>query len=398
MSLAPLTRILPPGPDEPASEQIARFNRNPFGYLKTLSEQHGTMFTLQLGSLGNDGVVDIDNNGSWVFLTRPHQVRTMHTADENTVSAALANRIFFGTDEDSVGYIEGQAHRLRRSQLYPSLSSSRDFSPIVAAVVDRCMAQWPRDEPFELFGELQTLTSQIIVEVVCGNLDEADRVTLSTLLPGTENSSAGIDELRAAERAICDFVGERIDGHLAKSGRLGRDDLQATLLRFAADGDASLTDEVVRDEVFSLLYTGFSTTSNTLAWAFKRVLNDKGVYRKLMTELGEDFRAGPLTRASFRNLPYLEATIKETLRLHPVSPLNGVRMVIRPFPLDGYLIPAKTILVQCAYLLQRSPDVYDDPASFTPSASSATRSTPTPGVPSVAAAGPASAGAFPPRR
>lgn len=361
-----MTETLPPGPKVSDDEQRRRFNRSPFGYLEELAGELGTIFTVQLGALGNEGLVDVENNGSWVFLSRPHQLKIMYGAGDDTTSGALANRVFFGTDEESVGYIDGTAHRRRRAQLHPAFSGGRDYVAIVSEVVDRCVARWPRDETFALFPELQRLTAEIIVEIVCGNWDKADRDLVSSLLPKTENARYTQEEAFEADAAIRALTERRLDDHLARSDALGRDDVLASLLRHAADGDEALTREVIRDEVFSLLYTGFGTTANTLSWAFVSILSNEDAYQNLMAELNDDFSERPLKRESFVGLKYLEATIMETLRLHPVSAINGVRMLIAPLRIDDYLIPAGTILVHCAHLLQRSEEIYRDPLAFEP--------------------------------
>ncbi len=357
---------LPPGPKGPITEELARFNADPFGHLEALAAQYGTMFTLQLGDLGNEAVVEAENNGLWVFLTRPHQVRVMYEADDSVVSGAQANKVFFGTNEASVGYIDGKAHRCRRSLLHPTFNGSRDHSGLVREVAQRCMARWPRGEPFRLFEELQRLTSEIIVEVVCGNLSTEDRAHLSGMLPRTESARLSREELRGADVAVRAFVQGKVQGYLHDAQRAGSEDVLATLLRLGRDSDPSLTQEVVRDEVFSLLYTGFSTTANTLAWAFLRILGERTVLERVRRELDEVVGAGPLGPAQLARLEYLEAVLKETLRLHPVTPLNGVRMLKQDLMLDGYLLPPGTILVHCAYLLQRSADVFPLPELFVP--------------------------------
>ncbi|WP_103529173.1 MULTISPECIES: cytochrome P450 [Streptomyces] len=357
---------VPPGPDAPAADQLGWFERDPFACVEEASRRYGTPFTLRLGSLGNEGLVDVEHRGEWVFLTRPEQLQAMYTAPASMTSGAHANQVFFGTMEESVGYIDGRAHRRRRSQLHPAFSGNRDYVAIIAQAVDSHLAAWPRDTPFELFPALQELTSEVITEVVCGNFDAADRRTLARLLPRTENARFTGDEMLAADDAVREFVAERMPGHLARSEALGRDDVLTSLLRHAAEGDGSLTDEVVRDEVFSLLYTGFSTTANTLAWAFVEVMHSERVQRALRAEVGGRFRHRPLAREEFGDLDYVDATVMEALRLHPVSALNGVRMVSEPLRIDDYLLPSGTILVHCAHVLQRSPDLYADPLGFSP--------------------------------
>lgn len=356
----------PPGPDTPAAEQLAWFESDPFGCVEEAARRYGDMFTLKLGSLGNEDLVNIEHRGEWVFLSTPAQLKAMYYAGDAASSGAEANKVFFGTLEESVGYIDGKAHRRRRSQLHPAFSGNRDYIAIIENAIDSHLASWPRNEKFSLFTAMQLLTSEIIVEIVCGNFPAADRAELTRLLPLIENAAYDREQVLAADQRIRDFIDARLPGHLAASEALGTDDVMAALLRHAAEGDAALTDEVVRDEVFSLLFTGFATTGNTLAWALLRVLHTPEVADRLATELGDRFRTGPHGRDDFGGLDYVDWILMETLRLHPVSALNGVRMVTAPTWVDSHLIPEGSILVHCAYLLHRNPEYYPDPLAFRP--------------------------------
>jgi cytochrome P450 len=265
--------------------------------------------------------------------------------------------VFFGTDEASVAYIDGTAHRRRRAQLHPAFNGGRDYAELILEVLDRRVASWPRGTTFPLFRELQKLTSEVITRIVCGHLSTVDRQELAEILLRTEDARCTRDDLIAADRDSRAFIQDHLENYPTGPG-----DVFATLRKLAHDGDATLTDDVIRDEVFGLLYTGFSTTANTLAWAFVEILDNPRVHDKLTGEIGDS----PITREALNELPYLEATLKETLRLHPVTPLNGVRLLHHDLEIDGHLIPAGSILVHCAYLLQRSPDVYPDPLAFQP--------------------------------
>jgi cytochrome P450 len=351
----------PPGPTDTCEKQLTCFNDHPYSYLKSLNDEYGSIFSLRLGSLGNESGIDVESNGRWVFLTRPQQIKIMYNADNDTVSGALANRVLFGTSEKSVTYIDGKAHRRRRSQLQPLFSGIRNYVSIVEKVTRKCMASWPRDEPFNLFAELQKLTVEVIVEIVCGNFKEAEFAQLCLMVQKAES-----DKSCKMDMVIRGYIHDHIDGYLERSKKCGRDDVFTALLKYGAEGDASLSGEVACDEVFGLMYTGFSTTASTLAWAFLRILSQPEVYQKLVQELEEKFQHEPLRWESLHQLSYLDAIIKEVLRLHPVTPLNGIRMVTKPIEIDGYIIPTGTVLVHCAYLLQRTADLYQDPEKFLP--------------------------------
>ncbi|GAA4832489.1 cytochrome P450 [Saccharopolyspora rosea] len=360
------TRVetLPPGPGDPAEEQSRRFAEDPFGYVEELHERYGDAFTLQLGKLGNEKFVDIPNNGAWVFLTTPEQIRTMYGAEDGAVSGALANSIFFGTVDGSVSYIDGVAHRRRRSLVQPSFSGRRDYVDTIRSAVERNLALWPVGRPFSLLRALQEITAESIVDVVCGNLDVADRRQLAALLPALENAASSEQQVRSAESSIREFVEQRLDGYPMRCD--GGGDVLEGLLRSAAAGSSDIHREVVADEVFGLLFTGFSTTANTLAWVFLHILDDADVRAAVVEELGPEFRSRPMTPETFAGLRCLDAVVSEALRLHPVSAINGVRMVTGPLVVADHLLPAGTILVHCAHLLQRRPELFERPDVFDP--------------------------------
>ena len=119
-----------------------------------------------------------------------------------------------------------------------------------------------------------------------------------------------------------------------------------------------MTDEELRDELMTLLVAGHETTATTLAWAFDLLLRHPHELERLEAEI----EAG-------EGDEYLDAVIKETLRIRPVVP-GVVRKLTAPIELDGYEIPAGMRVAPNIYLTHRRPDVYPEPSGSDPSASS----------------------------
>ena len=155
-----------------------------------------------------------------------------------------------------------------------------------------------------------------------------------------EANRRAVDELLFAEIAR-----RRADPELGE-----RDDVFSALLLARDEQGEPLSDHEVRDELMTLLLAGHETTATGLAWTFDLLLHSPGVMERARE--GDD--------------DYLDAVVKESLRIRPVIP--GVGRVVRgePFRLNGYLIPPGVELNPSIRMIHRRGDLYPDPASFRP--------------------------------
>jgi cytochrome P450 len=140
-------------------------------------------------------------------------------------------------------------------------------------------------------------------------------------------------------------VRRRSEPDLAK-----RDDVFSALLLAEDEYGERLTDREVRDELVTLLLAGHETTATGLAWTFDLVLHAPDV----------------LARARAADDEYLDAVVKEALRIRPVIP--GVGRVVRdePFHLNGYSIPPGVEINPSIRMIHRRADLYPEPDSFKP--------------------------------
>jgi cytochrome P450 len=133
-------------------------------------------------------------------------------------------------------------------------------------------------------------------------------------------------------------------------------DVLGMLLQTEA-GATPLTTQDLRDDLFTLLGAGFETTATALAWTFEEILRRPALCRQLRGSNGVDTDPD--------SSPLLEATLRESLRLHPVLP-TVARRVASPLALRGRLLPPGTGVVLCLYLAQRSPGRAARPEEFLP--------------------------------
>jgi cytochrome P450 len=115
-----------------------------------------------------------------------------------------------------------------------------------------------------------------------------------------------------------------------------------------------LSDDEVHDELVTLLIAGHETTAASLAWAFELLLQNQPVLERLRDSLaaGED--------------EYLDAVVKETLRLRPAA--SGIGRFVReePLALDGYVVPTGTEVTASIECIHRRSDLFPEPEAFRP--------------------------------
>lgn len=133
------------------------------------------------------------------------------------------------------------------------------------------------------------------------------------------------------------------------------DDVLSLMLQARDEQGTPLTDEEVRDELMTLVVAGHETTATALCWAVQCLLEAHDVHRRLQDELDHTEADAPLAERLSR-LPYLDAVIKETLRLRPVVPIVG-RRLHAPMEVAGGVVAPGTVLAPCIYLRldERSP-------------------------------------------
>jgi cytochrome P450 len=142
------------------------------------------------------------------------------------------------------------------------------------------------------------------------------------------------------------------------------DHLLARLLRARGDAGETLSDAQARDEAMTMLLAGHETTALALTYAVYALSREPACEARLRDELAA-IGDRPLVLADLARLPYLDAVIRETLRLYPPAWVFG-RQVISSFHLAGYALPVGAEIICSPYALHRDPRFYAEPERFMP--------------------------------
>src|SRR5450755_631362 len=360
-SRASMTAALPPGPRLPRLIQTAGFMLAGPRFLEACRRRYGNAVTF--GTLFDQ---------RFVILFDPDLVKELFRGSGDQLHAGEANALLGPVvGERSVLLLDGAEHLRHRRLLLPPFHGQQmlRYADTIRESADLEIDSWPVSAPFALLPSMQSLTLRVIVRAVFGYEpgpaeDELRRrlramveplarprslLMMATVVRGRGNPEAAL-RFEARKQAVDELLYPEIARRREQPDLGERADVFSALLLAQDEHGERLSDPEVRDELVTLLLAGHETTATGLAWTFDLLLHDPRVLAA--AQQGDD--------------RYLDAVVKEALRIRPVIP--GVGRVVRgePFRLNGYEIPPGVEINPSIRMIHRRPDIYPDPEAFRP--------------------------------
>lgn len=354
---------LPAGPRIPTTLQAAIWALRPLELMDRAEARYGEIFTLR-----------VRRGKPWVLLTNPQHVKAVFTRASELMGAGAgeANPLLTPLlGPRSVMLLDEPQHMGDRKRLLPSFHGGRmkDYGAMMSQIAREKVAEWPVGEPFELWPRMQEISMEVVMHSVFEDIEPARGELLRARIAELTN---WINQPRRL--ALLAAVGSRsitaAPGFNRSMGRLeavvleevrmrrargipeGQEDIFSMLERGHMREGEPASEEKMRDELVTMLSDGPTATS--LAWVFERLLRHPKKLARLREEILRD-----------EGDEYLDAVVKETLRLCPAVPLV-MRRLIEPMELGGYRLPAGTIVAPCVYRMHRRGDIYRNPLEFEP--------------------------------
>ncbi|KAI3821099.1 hypothetical protein L1987_08656 [Smallanthus sonchifolius] len=126
-------------------------------------------------------------------------------------------------------------------------------------------------------------------------------------------------------------------------------------------------DEIVKATCLAIYAAGSDTTPVTITWALSLLVNNplvlKNVQEELEIHVGRDRN---VEESDIKNLVYLQAIIKETMRLYPAAPLSVPHESTEDCIVGGYTVPKGTRLWVNIWKIHHDPQIWTDPFEFQP--------------------------------
>ena len=346
----------------PALLQAAFVTASPYGWMLRRWRRYGDVFSSRFPIFGRV-----------VYVADPALVKEVFTGDPTTFHAGEANTLALGDalGDHSLLTLDEERHLSQRKLLLPPFHGERmrHYRAMMSEVAERHVERWPVGSPFPTHPSMQAITLEVILRAVFGAEDQRQLERLANplrrlldaagnrlrlLLLQATSSERGPRSPWGRFRALM-APGDRVimDQIRARRSAPERDDVLSLLLAARDEDGQPLTDSELRDELMTLLVAGHETTATALSWTLERITRHPEVLARLVEEQREG------------GDEYLDAVIKETLRLRPVVPAV-VRCLAEPVELAGRTFPAGVNIAPSIYLLHRRPDLYPEPERFRP--------------------------------
>jgi cytochrome P450 len=330
------------------------------GFLKDCRRRYGDVFTVDFAGFGTAVYVADPDDCAAVFQGDPDVFRA---GEARTVAKPIAG-------PQSVLILDGEAHRRERRLLLPPFQGNhvRVHERTMEEATEREVARWPLGRLLRARPAMQTITLEVILRAVFGADDEvrarlAPAVTrlldvgswasMVQALPGLFERLFQHVWLDPRRGAVDELLYAHIRARRADSD--GHDDVLALLLAARDEDGQGLDDDAMRDELMTVVAAGHETTANALAWAIERLVRHPEAMERLVAELDADPAGGP----------YLDAVVRETLRVRPVIG-DTARQLAAPIEIAGWRLPAGVAVAPALALVNLDPAVHPDPEAFRP--------------------------------
>ncbi len=328
--------------------------------------------------LGDRFQLAMPSTGPWLCLTHPDDIKRVFLADPDVLrmGAALAKLAPHPLVLGPTGLtnLDGAEHARRRGV------QNRPFNGAALATYQETMEQktrevltrWPFGRLTPAQPQMQAITLEVIIAAVFGVTDPgrvsrlrqavlalirevySRRFLLQTVIATSRENGwdRRFTRMRRAMAAVDAIVLEEV-AQRRNAADLDRGDVLGILLRTPDDNGAPITDDELCDAMRTLLLAGHDTTASTLSWLLERIVRQPHVLARTEAAAhdGDD--------------DYLDAVIKEAMRLRAVAPMT-CRLAATNFELPGLTIPAGTMVVPFITLVHRRPDLWEDPREFRP--------------------------------
>jgi cytochrome P450 len=338
----------PAGPTEAPAIQTARWLARPIAFMESCRRRYGDTFSVMFQGFRTP----------LVMVSSPEVIRALYAERGHNLPPGRTVTLGPLVGPRSLLLLEGADHLSRRKVMLPPFHGDRmrAYEAVVLEATERELDGWPVGSKFPVHPSMQAITLEVILRAVFGVSERGPlHDSLRDLLSATISRQLQVSVLFGRSKSL-ERLRERaqeIDARLLREIAARRaapgDDICSLLVQARFEDGSEMSDREVRDQLMTLLLAGHETTATGLAWTLDLLTRNPSV----------------LARAQTGGEEYLRAVITESLRLRPVVPLAGRRLVT-DLHADGVHLPAGADVTPAIWLAHTRPSAYPDPYAFRP--------------------------------
>jgi sterol 14-demethylase len=356
-------------PDDPNGD-LEELRHDPIGLMRRVRAECGDVGTFRLA--GRDVVLLTGAEANETFFRAPEEQLDQAEAYPFMTPIFGKGVVFDASPERRKEMLRNQA--LRGDQM-------KGHATTIQREIERMVADWGDSGEIDLldwFAELTiyTTSSCLIGPRFRNELDSRFAKLYHDLERGTDalafvDPYAPIDSFAARDRARVGLVGlvqQVIDRRASEPppGREARDLLDVLVMLKNEDGEATFSADVITGMFISMMFAGHHTSSGTAAWTLIELLRNPEIAKDIVAELDDLYADGSeVSFQALREIPRLEAALKETLRMHPPLILL-LRVVKEEFTVGDFTIPAGAMVGASPAVSNRIPEDFPMPDRFDP--------------------------------
>lgn len=293
----------------------------------------------------------------------------------------FVSRIFKRFMGNGVFVAEGDFWKKQRKLMQPAFHAThiREYANVMAQYSKEMIDGWQAGQTVAIDDEMTYLTLRIIAKTMYGVdlMQDTERIgqQMKQLLTVAEKQLKGPilapewipTPLNRQQKAAQAQIEATLSKIIAERRQQQEDsgDLLSMLLSVRDEDGNGMDDRQILDECITLFIAGHETTAAMLTWACYLLTQHPDIEEKLRAEIDAVVGTKQIQFEQIGEMPYLDAVLKETLRLYPVAPAFG-RSVLEPFSIGDIDFPKNGVITISSFATHRRPDLYERHDEFWP--------------------------------
>ncbi|XP_059299290.1 geraniol 8-hydroxylase-like isoform X2 [Lycium ferocissimum] len=378
------SRKLPPGPTGlPIIGSLLELGPRPNRSLAELAEIYGPLMTLKLGSVTTiiasspetaKEILQIHDK-TLSARTVPHVVASQPNVEATKIcnTQLFTNQRLDALQELRHQKVEWLVNHIRKLQCDNNNDNNDNGSPVdigrVAFATTLNLVSCTIfsidivDPEFEKAQEFKDLVWRIMEYSAKPNLADYFPVLKWLDLQGVKR------HIRPAYLRLREIFEQLIEKRIEAraAGLKKKGDFLDVLLDQCEDDESGFDRKTIKPLILDLFIAGSDTSSATTEWAMAELLRKPEELNKVRQEIIQQIGTErPVKETDIDKLPYLQAVVKETLRLHPAVPLLLPRKALNDTEMFGYTVPKNSQVFVNAWAIGRNPKYWEKPLEFMP--------------------------------